>query len=307
MSHKLFRSTLAKATAALVAAVAFLVVLAGWASANPSSQSAAAGGSSPGTDVTVNCLAGTIDVRVVNPTSEPTLVVVEIDGQEKGYGPLAGGDEWNDSFPAVENQVVHIESVSGNFVDDVKFDCAFPEPAYEVIADCATGQAHARLTNTGNDVASIGVAYPGLMHMEIDVAPGAQHDWLLMVGPGETVDFDVLSVLESIGHEHFEFECEAPVIEPSPTPTTAAVVAAEAPDETPAPTEETVVAEVPPSDDSNGTATALVVDDLAAGPESAVDPDDGSSVVLVGAIGAVSGLVLAAMAGLGFLVGRRSE
>jgi hypothetical protein len=233
------------------------------------------------------------------------LVVVEIDGEEKGYGPLAPGDEWNDSFPAVENQVVHIDSLSGNFVDDVKYDCAFPQPAYEVIADCATGQAHARLTNTGDDVASIGVAYPGVMHMEIDVAPGAQHDWLLMVEPGETVDFDVLTVFESIGHEHFEFQCADPVVAPTPTPAPAAVAAAETPTGTPA--EKTAVAEVTPADESSGTATAVVSgQDLAAGPQSLVDPDDGSGTILLGAIGVLSVVILAAMAGLGFLLGRRS-
>ncbi len=136
MSHTPFRSTLAELAAVLVTGAALLTALSGSAAASPSNPASAAGASGPSTDVTVNCLAGTLDVRIANPTSEPTLVVVEIDGELKGYGPLAAGDEWNDSFPATENQVVHIDSASGSFVDDVKYDCAFPQPAYEVIADC---------------------------------------------------------------------------------------------------------------------------------------------------------------------------
>lgn len=284
MSHTLVQSALSKAAAAFAAVVAMLVGLAGPAAATPS---VATGGSHPATEVTVNCATGTIDVRVVNPTSEPTLVVVDIDGDLRGYGPLDPGDEWNDSFPAVENQIMHIESATGDFVDDVIFDCALPEPAYEVIADCTTGEAHARLTNTGNDVASIGVAYPDVMHMEIDLAPGAQHDWLLVVAPGETVDFDVLSVNESIGHEHFEFTCEAPeepIVELEPIPA-AAPAAAERP---PVASDEVV--------------TETLVESAAVAPQVSVDAGDSSHGALLLGL-ALVGLV--AMGGLGFALGRR--
>jgi hypothetical protein len=98
----------------------------------------------------------------------------------------------------------------------VTLDCLLPAPSYEIIENCETHQSYARLINDGDDTAYMGVQYPDVMHMEIEVAPHSSQDWLLAVSAGGSVEFEVVSSGVTLGTEVFEFTC--PVAPPAATP-----------------------------------------------------------------------------------------
>ena len=252
----------------------------------------------PSAEVTVNCETNTIDVRVGNPTEDWISTEVWVDGAVFGSGLAAPGQQVLVSIAASENEEFHLEvSVITQgllFDDDVKFDCVFPAPEYDVLSDCETGQAHARLVNNGDDTAYIGIQYPDVMHMEIEIAPHSSENWLLAVDPGEVVEFDVTASNVAIGSEILDFVCESPV-EPTPEPTDEVVVAEPADqggDESDEPVESEddvdepqTVAEADVEDptddqasdnDEDGVAKAAVDEEVAAGPNVVAGGQGGS-------------------------------
>jgi hypothetical protein len=214
----------------------------------------------PGSSAEPNCETNTIDVSLVNNTSELWWIDIYADDQLIGDGllfPIPDGPpilEDSELIVVEENQSVHI--LIGAFDSpgadmhtlldqNITLDCLLPSPSYGVLSDCESGQAHARLINHGDDTASIGVQYPGAMHVEIKIAPHSSEDWLLAVSPGESIDFDVTSNDIAIGTEHLDFICEAaeePAAAPAEEPAAApAEQPAAAPAEQPAESDDAAV------------------------------------------------------------------
>lgn len=260
---------------------------------------------SPTAEIEVNCDTNTIEVLVTNNTTKWFWVEVSVDDvlAESGVSNPNSENPWE--IPATENVGFHVlvtaVTVGPIFDDVVTVDCLLPQPAYEILTDCDTGQAHARLINHGDDTAYIGVQYPDVMHQEVEVAPHSSVDWLLAVAPGESIDFEIKASNVVIGTEHVDFVCEVPEA-PTPVPTEEPVEAAEeSPAEpveepTEAPVEETIdesaddelVQPIPVELAADEPADDEVADDeVAAGPGVAVSPAGSSgggtmAIVLVG-------------------------
>ncbi len=256
----------------------------------------------------VNCDAERIDVQVGNKTAAAWQIEITADDVVLTGGALGPNMAMAADIDVAENQTVHVEVIGGaatQLLDaDITADCLLPLPSYEILTDCESGQAHARLINHGDDTAFMGVQYPAVMHMEIEVAPHSSEDWLLAVGPGETVEFDIMASNASIGSEALTFDCpvaaeEQVPADPTPEPEAQPEADTDA-TETDTTTEPDPVE--PDSGEMEEQATDSNVEELAAGPDiiaggTNVGSDDvpGTGVAL-GLV--LIGLGLAALAGV---------
>jgi hypothetical protein len=256
----------------------------------------------------VNCETGQVDVQVGNKTSNAWMIAIAADGDVVDGGPLAPGSALLAHVEIAENQTMQIEVTGGADITildtEVTADCLVALPSYEVLTDCDSAQAHARLLNHGDDTASMGIQYPAVMHMEIDVAAHSSEDWLLAVTPGETVEFDVVVSNESIGTEQLTFNCppdeETPV---EPVPEAETPVDQTTTDDTDSVDEGTVdegtVAEADEgtvATDDEDLADDDGVEELASGTEIRLANDAPNSAVALGIV--LIGLGLAALAGV---------
>ena len=157
----------------------------------------------PTAQAEVSCESGTVEIEIGNKTPNHWFIEVWADGAVIGGGPIAPNNAMVEQVALAENESTHvIVSVltETTLIDETfTMDCLTPLPDYDVFASCGSGQAWARLINHGDDTAYMGVQYPDVMHMEIEVAPHSSEDWLLAVSPGQSVEFEVMASNVSIG------------------------------------------------------------------------------------------------------------
>lgn len=283
----------------------------------------------PTAEVEVDCESGTVDISVGNNSLNHWFIEISADGEVIGGGPIAPNHAMFEQIELAENDavdvIVSILTVDTLIDETFTMDCLVPLPDYDIIADCDTGQAWARLINHGDDVALLGVQYPDVMHMEIEVEPHDSEDWLLAVSPGETVEFDIVSSNVSLGSEILDFTCEDPqqidpVDQPVESETDDANQSIDEEQEIEAPVENAThggAGAGPAADDESTTnagsgggndgtsaddAETTGDDELAADQVLAVS-DDGSSLGLVAAL-VLSGFGLVLLFGAAVAVGR---
>ena len=282
----------------------------------------------PSVNAEVNCETGTVDISVSNYTPAPWFVwlYVDDDSVKNGLIPSSGGSE-EELVAVEENQSIHVLIKAAVFMtteidtlldQEIKLDCLFPSPSYEVLSDCDLGQSHARLINHGDDTANIGVQYPDLPHMEIEIAAHSSEDWLLAVSPGESIDFDITSNDIAIGSEHLDFICEA-AEEPAAAPVDQPVEPVE-PDEAieepvaqePAPVVPTQEPAAPttvdqptpvPTADTDIDTNDTADDELAAGSELLIGTDNSDSGMALGIV--LIGIGLATLTAVALVATRR--
>ena len=270
-----------------------------------------------------NCDTGTIDVTVSNKTVNYYWIDIYADDVFVGSGELNPGAEQSEQIPADENQAIHVMVgvifAETALLDEViTLDCLAPLPAYQILTSCETGQAHARLINHGDDTALLGVQYPDVMHMEIEVAPHSSEDWLLAVSPGESIDFDIVSNNVAIGSEHLDFVCEVaeepantPVDQPvEPVEPAEAIEEAVAQEPAPVvPTQEpaaptTVDQPAPvPTEDTDIDTNDAAGDELAAGSDLLIGTDNSGNGMALGIV--LIGIGLATLTAVALVTTRR--
>ena len=230
----------------------------------------------PKASVEVSCTDETATAHIENPTGNFHPFAVRVDGNLVDSGTTVPIGLSPVSFPLTENETVAVEvEVGGNVLIDQDFtrDCLLPDPSYDLLENCDSGQAHVRLVNNGDDVANMGVAYDGVPYVLQSVAPHSSIDWLLAVDPGESADFTVKFGHDvDLGSESFTFACPeepAPVTPPeTPNPGVeveppAPVTPPETPNpgvetETPNPVTPTEPSEGPDASSSQELAEAIV-------------------------------------------------
>ena len=216
----------------------------------------------PSGSVEVSCTAEAATARVDNPTGNFQSITISVNGSIIGSDNTSPGATYAVDFSLAENQSAAVEILNGTTAildEDITRDCLLPDPSYQLLTGCESGQAHARLINNGDDVASMGVSYGAVPYVPQQVAAHTSIDWLLAVDPGETVDFTVKSDGVDLGTESFTFECaEEPAEEVTPP-------AGPATPETPTPSSSTPVP-TPTTPD-----TAVPVDEV---PDTAVPVDE---------------------------------
>ena len=177
----------------------------------------------PTASVEVSCANETATARIENPTGNFHPFAVRVDGDLVDSGTTVPNGASPVSFPLSENETVAVEiEVGGDVLIDQEFtrDCLLPDPSYDLLEDCESGQAHARLVNNGDDVARMGIDYGGVPVVLQSVAPHSSIDWLLAVDPGESVDFTVKFGDVDLGTESIAFSCpEEPTTTTTPPET----------------------------------------------------------------------------------------
>jgi hypothetical protein len=267
----------------------------------------------PTADVVVDCDAtDRVRVEVGNHTTASFLVETHVDNAPVDSQWVNPDNAHGLALDFAENDTHDVAVTTGAttlFEEAVTLDCLVPAPSYETIQNCDTQQAHARLVNDGDDTAWMGVQYPDVTHMEIEIAPHSSKDWLLAVSAGESVAFEVVSSGVTLGSEVFEFTCPvappAATPEPAPAePTTGPVPVADTTEPAPievAPIEvdlsvgDTTSAEAePPAEVAGGNEElAAPVEIELAGSEHGNGPAIAMGLVLVG-LTALGGVVVAA-------------
>lgn len=174
----------------------------------------------PSADVVVDCAAtDQVRVEIGNHTANFFVVETSVDAVLVDTQLVGPNNAHGLALDFAENDTHDVAVTAGTttlFEQAITLDCLLPAPSYEIIQNCDTDQAYARLVNDGDDTAYMGVQYPDVMHMEIEIAPHSSEDWLLAVPAGGSVEFEVVSSGATIGSEVFEFTC--PVAPPAPTP-----------------------------------------------------------------------------------------
>jgi len=189
----------------------------------------------PSASVAVSCTSETATVTVKNPSFNSFLVTVKIDGSYYAGGQALSKQQWTTTFPLQENQskTVKVTGSSTLMDKEVTRDCLLPAPTYQVLSNCDTEQAHARLINNGDDTAMMAVQYGNALFTTQPVAAHSSKDWLLDVAPGESASFTVRHGAVEVGSETLDFECEPPTPEGPATPETPATPATPATPESP--------------------------------------------------------------------------
>ena len=212
----------------------------------------------PKASVEVSCTDETATAHIENPTGNFHPFAVRVDGNLVDSGTTVPIGLSPVSFPLTENETVAVEvEVGGNVLIDQDFtrDCLLPDPSYDLLENCDSGQAHVRLVNNGDDVANMGVAYDGVPYVLQSVAPHSSIDWLLAVDPGESADFTVKFGHDvDLGSESFTFACpeEPAPVTPPETPNPGVET------ETPNPVTPTEPSEGPDASSSQELAEAIV-------------------------------------------------
>ncbi len=174
----------------------------------------------PSADVVVDCAAtDQVRVEIGNHTASFFIVETSVDAVLVDTQFVGPDNAHGLSLDFAENEAHDVAVTAGTttlFEETVTLDCLLPAPSYEIIENCETHQGYARLINDGDDTAYMGVQYPDVMHMEIEVAPHSSEDWLLAVSASGSVEFDVVSSGVTLGTEVFELTC--PVAPPAATP-----------------------------------------------------------------------------------------
>ncbi len=173
----------------------------------------------PTAEVVVDCEADPqVRVDIGNTTDSFRWVEVFADGDSVEAVIVAPGSAGLVELDFSENDSKQIRVESGDltmFDDTVELDCLLPAPSYEIVENCNTGLAHARLINLGDDSVGMGVAYPDVMYMQEVVSPHSFIDWLLADPIDGAIVFDVMADDVVIGSEIVEMDCEVPAV---PTP-----------------------------------------------------------------------------------------
>jgi hypothetical protein len=265
----------------------------------------------PTADVVVDCGADPqVRVDISNTTDSFHWIEVFVDGDSVQSGVVGPDTAVPIGLDFAENDSKEIRVEAGDltmFDDTVELDCVLSAPSYEILENCDTGQAHARLINLGDDSVLMGVAYPDVMYVQEVVSPHSFIDWLL-ANPGDgAIAFDIMADDVVIGSEIVQMDCEVPA-EPTPEVT---------PEATPAPEVEAAEENAPievdleevtfnaGDDDSDPTPTVDPEtdadggsDELAAGVDVEVAPGSGNSpwVALGATMGGLALLAGAAVA-----------
>ncbi len=172
----------------------------------------------PSASVAASCNSESGTVTVSNPTNNVYALKVIVDGVQIATTIVSPNNQYKKSFPLAENatKAVKVTRASVTMLDtDVKRDCLKPAPAYDVLTNCDTEQAHARLINNGDDTAMMAIQYGEGAYAHQPVAAHSSKDWLLTVSPNESVSFNVVHSSTILGSEDLLFDCpvEVPEVE----------------------------------------------------------------------------------------------
>jgi len=227
-------------------------------------------------------------VTVSNSTNNAYAFKITVDGVQIDQSVVGPNKQYKKSFPLGENETKAVKVTRASvtmFDDEVTRDCLTPAPAYEVLTNCVTEQAHARLINNGDDTAKMAIQYGEGTYAHQAIGAHSSKDWLLTVNPNESVQFHVVHDSTILGTEDLFFDCpvveppvveppvveppvtEPPVVEPPVTePETAGGADTDGPAKTPGPDETTTEDETTNEDETT--------DDAAAGEEDNTDEQD---------------------------------